>query len=153
MATSTPWTVNNFHENLKSPDKQYQVMIKTCKQFEMGSPWQVDYYLQNTANNQEILISDLAAAPLLWNQTSNYFVFAQWYKKATSNFNHYWFQRLCLFDIANMEKIIFKEQFEIVQLERFNTYVIKGVDVPKDKYFSFNVFSNEVYLTEKLKLA
>lgn len=150
MATSTPWTINNFHENLRSPDKQYKIIVKTCRQFEMGSPWQVDYYLKDEANGREIFISDLAGAPLLWNQNSNFFVFTKWFQKQLNKIESYWYQRLCLVDVNNLEKITFKEHFNVLQLERFNNYVVKGYDTSTDESFSFNVFSNEVYKTEKL---
>jgi len=122
-----PWDFSNTDQNLHSPNGEYRLEFGELYEIAMGAPIGGPCYL--IFEDKKIKINDWVGGPVVWNETSNKITLPIWTKGRN--------QKISIVNIDDMTITIFKREFRVLHLDKFDGELIIGVDSP-------------IYMTAKL---
>ena len=137
-----PWDFSNTDQNLRSPNGEYRLEFGELNEIAMGAPIGGPCYL--IFEDKKIKINDWAGGPVIWNNTSDKVALPIW----TKNRN----QKISIVNIANMTITLFKKEFRVLHLDKFDGELIFGVDSPiyMTTELSFDIDREEIEIVKSL---
>jgi hypothetical protein len=115
-----PWNFSNADKNLISPDGKYRIEFGELYEIAMGAPIGGTCYL--ILNDSKIELNTWSGGPVIWNGTSTKVALPIW----TKNRN----QKIAVVDVTTMTITIYKQEFRVLDLQRFDDNLIIGIDSP-----------------------
>jgi hypothetical protein len=116
----SPWT---DQAERTSPDGRYQAIFDKGMEVAMGAPTLGRLrVIRLDEPKGEFLITDDAAASMVWSDDSQFLAFAKWRMNKK--------QSLCVLRVSNMNIDESPDEFRVLELRSFSGGRIKGIDSP-----------------------
>ena len=140
-----PWNFSNSDKNLISPNQKMRIEYGALGEIAMSAPLGADCYLI-IDEKEKVNISNWAGGPAIWNTTSDKAAFPIWTKGRS--------QQLRLIDLHRKKIVTFARIFRVLELEKFEHSILKGMDSPiyKPEPLSFDIQTETIHNETELKI-
>lgn len=116
--TSTPWDIDNNHENLISPSGTQKIIYGHLNEVAMGAPLAGRAKVQSYHHFFEL--NEIFGGPARWNETSEFCAIPIWTRDKN--------QLLGIVDIKNFKIHISHDEYRVLNIKSFENGRIIGTD-------------------------
>ena len=136
-----PWNFSNTDKNMVAPNGKYSVTFSELSEIAMGEPLKGICYL--ILGNRKIKICDHAGGPIIWNEAGDCIALPVWTRNRK--------QQIGILDINSQTLTLFRNEFNVLHLKKFQNNMVSGIDSPlhKSNTLNFDLSVEEIALTKK----
>ncbi|KAA5535625.1 hypothetical protein F0460_07540 [Paenimyroides baculatum] len=123
-----PWNFSNTDKNMVAPNGKYSVTFSELSEIAMGGPLKGICYL--ILGSRKIKICDHAGGPIIWNEAGDCLALPVWTRNRK--------QQIGILDINSQTQTLFRNEFNVLHLKKFQNNMVSGIDSPLHKSNTLN---------------